>query len=824
MGSADRARRERTGVEEPACKRIGASLEVHLRCDVIMGLFGFTEHVQSAGACHIHLTEVVVLDHFILQSHELQRVRLHLGQLLPLGLLLAELSGLGKTLLVDFGDEWVPLPLGLAETPGCSLLLFVLGCLVLERVLVQHFVLALTSVQSVRVAMVILELVEDDSLVVVSTNDLVLDVDLVDLALVDQPVVLVIADLALLASLELLPGLLLNHGRVCVQVLPLKSYFFQLLGQTSLFFTFLFLLGLNLAVHFKKTLFFGSLRPRSQQVLVVLLLPPTSIVLSLASHACLLNLAGIIHEFGRFLLLLGHVGLPLEFNLLELLALVEFEALAKLRDGHFLHEAMATSLSRVKTFGALNRDFFQLSDLPDQLSLFRQLGSFFVLALFECFLKVAMDLIPDGLVVRLLQYNLLGGSLLVGVDLCNDVLLCGHHFLEVCLALIHHDVHLVAHLVDQVVVFFFLALAGCDSLFPGHLHLNLLLLDVLEAFNLVLFTHFCLPAVELGSVFQAHGHLVDTRLRLAFLLVNQMLLALQSGHVELDLGFVLFKVGHGARLVALELEFANDRFLHLFLDLLRLEDSWAGFRCQHESFLAVSFVLVANGVDRGLPPLLLIRLDVSQRLLVHVLGCGPGLDLSFDLLGRRDHLRFGLGKVEGLELSFFRLFLFFPAVGEKVTLARVVHTPGHVRLAHATWLRLLERRDRQGRCDPACCPLFHRLDDVRHCRQVPLHAANDLFVNVREVVKGHPVLAEVLPEVVGVEGELHEDVHLLRLLADHQLPVVGRRKLVQTEEAQVGEDLVERGVIAVRAAAVPLEENPGENLHVTANKVRSLRK
>ena len=48
----------------------------------------------------------------------------------------------------------------------------------------------------------------------------------------------------------------------------------------------------------------------------------------------------------------------------------------------------------------------------------------------------------------------------------------------------------------------------------------------------------------------------------------------------------------------------------------------------------------------------------------------------------------------------------------------------------------------------------------------------------------------MFPELVSVESELHEDVHLRCLLTDDQLAVVCGRELIQSEEAQVRKDLV----------------------------------
>ena len=84
--------------------------------------------------------------------------------------------------------------------------------------------------------------------------------DLVDTALVDQSIILVVTDLALFASLKLLPGLFLNHRCICIQVLPLQSDLLQLLGKTSFLFSLLLLLVLDLAVHLEKALLACCLR------------------------------------------------------------------------------------------------------------------------------------------------------------------------------------------------------------------------------------------------------------------------------------------------------------------------------------------------------------------------------------------------------------------------------------------------------------------------------------------------------------------------------------------------------------------------------------
>ena len=129
--------------------------------------------------------------------------------------------GFRKALLVDFSDEGIGLALGLFELELCDLLLLVLGGLILKSVLVEDFVLSLTRVESVRVAMVVLKLLEHASLGILSSDGLVLHVDLIDLALLDQPLILIVTDLSLFACLELLPCLLFDHSGIRIEILPL---------------------------------------------------------------------------------------------------------------------------------------------------------------------------------------------------------------------------------------------------------------------------------------------------------------------------------------------------------------------------------------------------------------------------------------------------------------------------------------------------------------------------------------------------------------------------------------------------------------------------
>ena len=140
-----------------------------------------------------------------------------------------------------------------------------------------------------------------------------------------------------------------------------------------------------------------------------------------------------------------------------------------------------------------------------------------------------------------------------------------------------------------------------------------------------------------------------------------MLLTLERSHIQLDIGIHLVKVGHGSGLVAFKVQLANDCLLHLYFDLVSPGNGWACFSRQREPLLIITLVLTLNGVNGGLPTLLLVVFDVLKRFLIEV-GHWPRFDLPLDLLGSWDHLRFRLREIEGLEFSAFRLFLFFASL------------------------------------------------------------------------------------------------------------------------------------------------------------------
>ena len=112
----------------------------------------------------------------------------------------------------------------------------------------QDLVLLLPCRQSISIVSITDQLVHHRGLCIVCPDRLVFDHDLVDLALIDESLILVVSDLPLLAILELFPCLVLHHGGIGVQVLSLQFYLLQLLSQSLIFFPLLFLLLVDLLV------------------------------------------------------------------------------------------------------------------------------------------------------------------------------------------------------------------------------------------------------------------------------------------------------------------------------------------------------------------------------------------------------------------------------------------------------------------------------------------------------------------------------------------------------------------------------------------------
>lgn len=180
-----------------------------------------------------------------------------------------------------------------------------------------------------------------------------------------------------------------------------------------------------------------------------------------------------------------------------MLTFIKLKALSQLSNRHLLHQPVTTSLSWVETFSPLNRNLLKLSDLSDELGLLGKFSSLLILSLLKSLLQITMNLIPDCLVLLLLENDLLSSGIFVGLDLSNDLLLLLQDHLDVLFTLLHHDFHLVAHLVDELMVLILFALSGSDSLLSSKFHFNLLFLDVLKTLDFILLSHLRFPAVEL---------------------------------------------------------------------------------------------------------------------------------------------------------------------------------------------------------------------------------------------------------------------------------------------------------------------------------------
>ena len=102
------------------------------------------------------------------------------------------------------------------------------------------------------------------------------------------------------------------------------------------------------------------------------------------------------------------------------------------------------------------------------------------------------------------------------MDLANDRLLLLEQDLLVLRSFVQAFLRLNLHPEDKLLVFLFLILLSENGLFAGKLHFNFLLLNVLDAFNVVFLVHFTFPAVKFRGVFQAESHLRDLFIFLGF--------------------------------------------------------------------------------------------------------------------------------------------------------------------------------------------------------------------------------------------------------------------------------------------------------------------
>lgn len=251
-------------------------------------------------------------------------------------LLFLDLGGIGEALFVDLPLEGVSLvlvDLGLGLEHSLFLMHF---CFILEDTLVNDLILPLLSLKSLRVALVVLQLLHHCSPRVEGSHGLVLDLDGAQLALVYQLLILGVSHLALLASLQLSITVFLNHGSVGVQILSLQLDFFELLGQSLFLRLLILLLFRYLFVYFNKTLVLSCLDLSLVVLLLFLLLSPLGFILESSKLTSLMNFSSLIHDLFDAILLCFKVVFSLGSYLLLSQHLVIFKTLSELSDGHFI--------------------------------------------------------------------------------------------------------------------------------------------------------------------------------------------------------------------------------------------------------------------------------------------------------------------------------------------------------------------------------------------------------------------------------------------------------------------------------------------------------
>ena len=196
----------------------------------------------------------------------------------------------------------------------------------------KHLIFLLSNRQLLFVALVDHQLLHHLVLLIGGSNSLVLDGNSVQLALVNQPIVLVVPNLPFSTSFKLLPSLLLHHGRVGIHVLSLEADLLQLLSESLILSLLVLLLLIDLLVGLDETLLpYLPLLFLHLLLILELLLSPL-VVLLLTDIPSLLNFIGRVDQFFSFLVLFPEVLLSFHFSLLLYLPLVELDPLSELSD------------------------------------------------------------------------------------------------------------------------------------------------------------------------------------------------------------------------------------------------------------------------------------------------------------------------------------------------------------------------------------------------------------------------------------------------------------------------------------------------------------
>ena len=204
-----------------------------------------------------------------------------------------------------------------------------------EGALVQHFVFFLSDLESFFVCFVTLKFSSHFIFHVVSSDGLIFHRDTIELALINQSVVLIISDLSFRSSFKLFPCLLLNHCSVCIHILSLQSDLFQLLGQPGILFLFILLLFIYLFICFNETLLTNLFLLLVQLLLGPQFLLSLLVICNFPLVSGLLNFGSSAQELFRCCIFPCKIFLPLLLSFLFELPLVEFNSLSELGNRHF---------------------------------------------------------------------------------------------------------------------------------------------------------------------------------------------------------------------------------------------------------------------------------------------------------------------------------------------------------------------------------------------------------------------------------------------------------------------------------------------------------
>jgi len=166
------------------------------------------------------------------------------------------------------------------------------------------------------------------------------------------------------------------------------------------------------------------------------------------------------------------------------------------------------------------------------------LSCLFVLHSLGCVFHILGNLVANISVVMVLIDHSIFSFIMLVVDGCDrlDVVLKVRS--KSCLSFAKKHVDFSFNLGCKTMVLLNRALFSKDGLITSQLHLDLLLLDVLNFFDVVLLLHFALPADKLARVFQAHLHLCQFFGVSTLFFIDQVFLTFQHRHIKLHISLI----------------------------------------------------------------------------------------------------------------------------------------------------------------------------------------------------------------------------------------------------------------------------------------------